>query len=276
MSITVEQLLKQGSERLRDADIAEADLDAAYLLDYVLHIDRITYLLDRQKEVPLEDAERYLKQIEVRAGHVPLQHITGEQEFMGYSFLVNEHVLIPRQDTEVLVEEVAKLADGKRVLDVCTGSGCIILSLDKMCSLKEAVGVDLSVEALAVAKENGMRLESKVVWIESNLFSDVQGRFDIIVSNPPYIETKVIDGLMEEVRCHEPMMALDGGEDGFFFYRKIIEQAESYLNAGGYLCFEIGYDQGPEVKSLMELAGFRECQVIKDLAGLNRVVMGHL
>ena len=274
--MTIEQLKKQGSDCLRAADIAEADLDAAYLLEYVLHIDRMTFLLDREKEVSLEDANRYMEQIEIRAKHIPLQHITGEQEFMGYSFKVNEHVLIPRQDTEVLVEQVAKLADGKRVLDVCTGSGCIILSLDKLCNLTKAVGVDLSTEALKVARENGNRLAGSVEWIESDLFTNVTGTFDIIVSNPPYIETKVIDGLMEEVRCHEPMMALDGGEDGLYFYRKIVEETGKYLSDNGYLCFEIGYNQGEEVKTLMENAGFRDCQVIKDLAGLNRVVMGHL
>lgn len=276
MSITIEQLKKQGSDRLRDAGIAEADLDAAYLLEYVLHIDRMAFLMDKEKEVSSEDASRYMEQIEVRAKHIPLQHITGEQEFMGYSFLVNEHVLIPRQDTEVLVEQVAKLADGKRVLDVCTGSGCIILSLDQLCNLTKAVGVDLSTEALKVARANGTRLDGSVEWIESDLFANVTGSFDIIVSNPPYIETKVIDGLMEEVRCHEPMMALDGGEDGLYFYRKIVEESPKYLTNNGYLCFEIGYNQGEEVKALMEHAGFQECQVIKDLAGLNRVVMGHL
>lgn len=276
MAITIEQLKKQGSDRLRDAGIAEADLDAAYLLEYVLHIDRMAFLMDKEKEVSSEDASRYMEQIEVRAKHIPLQHITGEQEFMGYSFFVNEHVLIPRQDTEVLVEQVAKLADGKRVLDVCTGSGCIILSLDQLCNLTKAVGVDLSTEALKVARANGMRLDSSVEWIESDLFANVTGTFDIIVSNPPYIETKVIDGLMEEVRCHEPMMALDGGEDGLYFYRKIVEESPKYLTNNGYLCFEIGYNQGEEVKALMEHAGFQECQVIKDLAGLNRVVMGHL
>ena len=276
MAITIEQLKKQGSDRLRDAGIAEADLDAAYLLEYVLHIDRMAFLMDKEKEVSSEDASRYMEQIEVRAKHIPLEHITGEQEFMGYSFFVNEHVLIPRQDTEVLVEQVAKLADGKRVLDVCTGSGCIILSLDQLCNLTKAVGVDLSTEALKVARANGMRLDSSVEWIESDLFANVTGTFDIIVSNPPYIETKVIDGLMEEVRCHEPMMALDGGEDGLYFYRKIVEESPKYLTNNGYLCFEIGYNQGEEVKALMEHAGFQECQVIKDLAGLNRVVMGHL
>ena len=162
------------------------------------------------------------------------------------------------------------------MLDVCTGSGCIILSLDKLCNLTKAVGVDLSTEALKVARENGNRLASSVEWIESDLFTNVTGTFDIIVSNPPYIETKVIDGLMEEVRCHEPMMALDGGEDGLYFYRKIVEESPKYLTNNGYLCFEIGYNQGEEVKALMEHAGFQECQVIKDLAGLIRVVMGHL
>jgi len=144
---------------------------------------------------------------------------------MGFEFLVNEHVLIPRQDTEILVEEVGKIAQGKRVLDLCTGSGCIILSLCKMCHLSRAVGVDLSPKALQVARENGTRLECDVTFLESDLFDKVTGTFDIIVSNPPYIETHVINGLMEEVREHEPHMALDGGADGLDFYRSIVEQS---------------------------------------------------
>lgn len=276
MSTTLECLLADAVAQLEEAGIADAAVDAAYLMEYVLHVNRMDYFLDKEKEVAEEDAKRYREQIQVRASHVPLQHITGEQEFMGYSFFVNSHVLIPRQDTEILVEEVAKLADGKQVLDVCTGSGCILLSLEQLCSLEKAVGVDLSPDALAVAMENGKRLSSKAVWVQSDLFSKVEGKFDIIVSNPPYIESEVIKELDEEVRVHEPMMALDGGADGLVFYRKIIDAAPDYLNPQGYLCFEIGYNQGEAVKDLMEHAGFLECQVKKDLAGLNRVVMGHL
>ena len=273
--MTLKTLLEQGAKQLRDGQIADADIDAMYLLEHVFSIKRMDFLMNPKREVSEEEKERYLQEISRRASHVPLQHIIGSQEFMGFDFIVNEHVLIPRQDTEVLVEEVAKIANGKQVLDVCTGSGCIILSLCKMCQLTKAVGLDLSTEALQVARENGKRLECDVTFFESDLFDKVTGKYDIIVSNPPYIETKVIEGLMEEVREHEPYMALDGGADGLDFYRSIVEKSVEYLNDGGYLCFEIGYNQGEAVVSLMEKKGFTNCRIVKDLAGLDRVVMGH-
>lgn len=273
--MTMKNLLQQGVQKLQEAQVAEADLDAMYLLEHVFGIKRMDFLLDPQREVSEEKKAEYLQKVSLRAIHVPLQHIIGSQEFMGFEFFVNEHVLIPRQDTEVLVEEVAKIAEGKRVLDVCTGSGCIILSLCKLRHLSKAVGVDLSPEALQVARENGKRLECDVTFLESDLFTEVTGTYDIIVSNPPYIETHLIEGLMEEVREHEPRMALDGGADGLRFYRSIVEQSVEYLADDGYLCFEIGYNQGEDVRSLMEQRGFDQCRIIKDLAGLDRVVMGH-
>ena len=274
--MTLEELLTTGISRLTEAGIEEANIDSAYLLEYALHVNRVSYILNKNQEVSEKDAEKFLSVIKKREERIPLQHITGEQEFMGYSFLVNEHVLIPRQDTEILVEQVARVAEGKRVLDMCTGSGCILLSLAKLCNLQSALGVDLSKEALEVANRNRERLQCDAEFIQSDLFEQVTGSFDVIVSNPPYIETEVITGLMEEVREHEPYMALDGGQDGLIFYRRIVSEAGKYLSENGYLCFEIGYNQGLEVKKLMEEVGFVECQVIKDLAGLNRVVMGHL
>lgn len=273
--MTMRTLLQQGAQKLHEAQIAEADLDAMYLLEHVFGIERIDFLLDPQREVSEEGKTNYLQKISFRAAHVPLQHIIGSQEFMGFGFFVNEHVLIPRQDTEVLVEEVAKIAEGKRVLDLCTGSGCIILSLCKMCHLLKAVGVDLSPEALQVARENGKHLECDVTFLESDLFDKVTGEYDIIVSNPPYIETHMIEGLMEEVRKYEPYMALDGGKDGLDFYRSIVEHSVEYLADDGYLCFEIGYNQGVDVLCMMEQRGFTQCRIIKDLAGLDRAVIGH-
>ena len=157
---------------------------------------------------------------------------------------------------------------------MCTGSGCIILSLSKLCHLQKAVGVDFSKKALEVAKENGTRLNCEVQWIHSDLFSNVTEKYDVIVSNPPYIETKIIDTLMEEVREHEPVMALDGGTDGLDFYKRIISESQNFLLPNGWLCFEIGYNQGEAVKQLMEQAGFVECHIVKDLPGLDRVVCG--
>ncbi|MBQ3782298.1 MAG: peptide chain release factor N(5)-glutamine methyltransferase [Lachnospiraceae bacterium] len=272
--MTIEALLQDGIQKLRQAEVMDAELDAMYLLEDIFHIKRVDFLLNRQMEVTTKQQEAYMHNIDIRATHVPLQHILGTQEFMGLDFFVNEHVLIPRQDTEVLVEETMKYAKGKRVLDVCTGSGCIILSLCKLCDLKEAVGVDLSTEALKVANQNKENLGCDVTFVESDLFSNVEGTFDVIVSNPPYIASDVIEGLMPEVKEHEPRMALDGGMTGLDFYEKIIEQSGNYLADQGHLLFEIGYDQGKAVKEMMEQSGFKDCRVLKDLAGLDRVVAG--
>ena len=196
---------------------------------------------------------------------------------MGLTFKVNEHVLIPRQDTEILVEEAMRyLSDGMRILDICTGSGCILLSLLKYSNECEGMGVDISEDALAVAQENAHNLGLQADFRHSDLLENVEGRFDMIVSNPPYIQTDVIETLMPEVREHEPMLALDGKADGLFFYREIIKQCPAYMTRGARLFFEIGYDQGEAVKALMEKQGFTEVEVIKDYAGLDRVVVGCL
>lgn len=274
--MTVGELVTKGIKELESADVPEAQINAMYLLEYTMHISQMDYLLDRHRIVTNKEEEDYLSAIATRKNRIPLQHITGEQEFMGYTFLVNEHVLIPRQDTEILVEEAAKLAKGRRILDMCTGSGCIILSMEQLCKPKYAMGVDISAEALSVAKENGKRMDSKVHWLQSNLFDKVTKKFDVIVSNPPYIERQEIPKLMEEVRCYEPNLALDGGEDGLEFYRRIITESKEHMESEGYLCFEIGYNQGKAVSLLMKEAGFGKCQVIKDLAGLDRVVIGQL
>lgn len=274
--MTIEELVAKGIKELESTNVPEAQINVMYLLEYALHINRMEYLMNKQREVTKEEEETFFSAISIRKNRVPLQHITGEQEFMGFSFLVNEHVLIPRQDTEILVEEAAKLAKGRRVLDMCTGSGCIILSMEQLCEPQYAMGVDISMDALEVARENGKRLNSKVNWLQSDLFSKVSGKFGVIVSNPPYIERDEIPKLMEEVRCYEPAMALDGGEDGLDFYRRIIIESREHLELGGYLCFEIGYNQGEAVYSLMEKAGFQCCHIVKDLAGLDRVVIGQL
>lgn len=271
---TLQEVLIEGRQYLKEADIVEYQLDAWYLMEFCFGITKTQYLI-RQKEVVLpEQYEIYRNIIKKRAEHIPLQHITKEQEFMGLSFFVNEHVLIPRQDTEILVEEVLKKADKKRVLDMCTGSGCILISIVKQCNVKEAVGVDISEQALKVAKENANRYQAKIKWIQSNLFECVTGEYDIIVSNPPYIETKEIETLMPEVRLHEPILALDGKENGLYFYEQIIEKADLFLTKGGFLFFEIGYNQGEKVKELLEKKGYENIQIKQDLVGLNRVVYG--
>lgn len=277
---TYRELYEEGEARLAESEIDEAALDARLLLEFVCRTDRNTLLAHGDREVAAEECERYRNLIERRAAHVPLQHLTGEQDFMGLTFAVNKNALVPRQDTEVLVEEAMKqIHDGMRILDLCTGSGCILLSLLHYSNDCEGVGTDLSPLALALAEKNYERLrqkrpEMKARFLEGDLFAALEERFDIIVSNPPYIETDVIGTLMPEVRAHEPLMALDGGTDGLVFYRRIAEQAGAYLNGGGMLFFEIGCGQAEAVCGLMEKAGFCEITVVKDFAGLDRVVYG--
>ena len=273
-------MYREGAARLGEADIEEAELDARLLLEFVCGTDRNTLLVHGERDVSEEEYGRYCGLIERRAVHVPLQHLTGEQDFMGLTFLVNKDVLVPRQDTEVLVEEAMKhLHDGMRMLDLCTGSGCILLSLLHYSNDCEGVGVDLSARALSVAGKNyeiqrTQRPDMKARFLEGNLFEGLEDRFDMIVSNPPYIKTDVIDTLMPEVREYEPVMALDGGTDGLVFYRRIAGDAGAYLNGGGMLFFEIGCEQAADVCKIMEAAGFREVEVVKDFAGLDRVVYG--
>lgn len=290
MALYYGQVYKWGEEQLESAEIAEAKLDARLLLEYVCGTDRNTLLIHGDREVSEEEYKSYVNYIAKRKKHVPLQYITGVQEFMGLEFAVNENVLIPRQDTEILVEEVMRhLHDGMRILDMCTGSGCILLSLLYYSNDCTGIGTDISQDALSVARENADKLkklknELNVDFIWSNLFEQFEkngedwymGPFEIIVSNPPYIKSDVIGTLMPEVREYEPHSALDGKEDGLFFYRKIIERAGAYLTGGGELFFEIGYDQGADVKKMMEEAGYAEVEVVKDFAGLDRVIHGIL
>lgn len=271
---TLQQLLQEGRQILKESGIAEWELDGWYLLEHVTGCSRNSFFLNPKKAVEEPEGRCYLELVQKRASHIPLQHLTGSQEFMGFPFLVNEHVLIPRQDTEVLVEEVCKyMKSGMHMLDMCTGSGCILLSVLKLCPGTTGVGVDLSEDALLVARQNKDQLEVQAELMQSDLFEKVEGRFDCIVSNPPYIPSEVVDTLMEEVRDHEPRMALDGSADGLHFYREIIQQSPAYLKPDGMLFFEIGYDQGEAVSQLMD-ADFEEVRVIRDLAGLDRVVCG--
>jgi release factor glutamine methyltransferase len=271
---TLEDALYNGRMLLKEKGITEADLDAWYLLSYLFKISRTQFFMQPKAEIPDFEFEQYLKLIKERADHIPLQYITGSQEFMGLDFHVTKDVLIPRQDTEILVEEVLKVSEGKSVLDLCTGSGCILISLAKLGGIKRGMGVDISKKALAVAKENASRLEAAVTFIESDMFEEVRDKFDIIVSNPPYIPTKDVKELMEEVKGHEPKLALDGSEDGLFFYRIIANSLNEYLHPGGFIFFEIGYNQGESVKTLLQNAGVTDIRLRKDLAGLDRVISG--
>lgn len=278
--MTYRECYEQGCRTLQAAGIEEATLDARLLLEAVCGTDRNDLLAHGEQPVMSQAEEKYLNWIRQRAEHIPLQQLTGEQDFMGLTFSVNEHVLIPRQDTEILVEEVLKeLHDGMRILDMCTGSGCILLSLLHYSNDCEGLGVDLSAEALEVAGRNVLKVltpekAEHAHFLQSDLFEKVEGKFEIIVSNPPYIASAKVDKLMPEVRDHEPRMALDGTEDGLHFYRRIIKEAGKHLVNSGMLFFEIGYDQGQAVSELMRAGGYREVQVVQDYAGLDRVVLG--
>lgn len=272
------EAFETGKGTLAAAGIEEAELDARLLLEEICGTDRNTLLVHGDRNVTEEELAQYKEMLEKRSAHIPLQQIIGRQSFMGLDFYVDENVLIPRQDTELLVEEaLQELHDGMRILDMCTGSGCILLSLLKYSNDCEGIGADISEKALKVAERNRVQLGlENAAFIRSDLFEAVEGKFDLLVSNPPYICSDVIDTLMPEVREHEPRQALDGSADGLYFYRRILADCRAYLKPGGMLLFEIGYDQGEAVKRLMEENGFLEVEVKKDYGGLDRVVLGTL
>lgn len=279
---------RAGAERLRNAGVPEPDLDAWYLLEYITKVSRACYFADPDRQLTEQQQKAYDTCIRKRAQRIPLQHITGVQEFMGLAFRVNEHVLIPRQDTEVLVEEALGLIKGGRVpvidgeikiLDLCTGSGCILISVlhygGKIPGIRmRGTGGELSPQALRTAEANAQQLGIAAEFVKSDLFENLTGRYSMILSNPPYIRSADIEELAPEVRLHDPRMALDGSEDGLTFYRRIIRESSGYLEDGGVLMFEIGWDQASDVSELMLQHGFSDISVKKDLAGLDRVVYG--
>lgn len=276
---TYEQALIEGRQKLLEAGIEEYAVDGFLLMSESLGISKTAYYMKQKDIISDADYETYMNVIARRQTHEPLQYITGRAYFMGYEFGVNENVLIPRMDTECLVIEVEKLLNGRpaSVLDMCTGSGCIITSLMLRNPKMSGTGADISEGALQVARENATRLSCEnVSFVQGDLFENITGKYDMIVSNPPYIRTDVITGLMEEVRSHEPYNALDGHADGLYFYREITQKASEFLEEEGFLCYEIGHDQGADVVRIMEENHFKDCRIIKDLAGLDRVVTGHL
>lgn len=278
--MTFAEALDWGSKKLLEAGIDDAKNDAWLLLQYATKIDRSFYFMNTVTEMAPEQVQEFERVISKRTERVPLQYITGEQEFMGLKFLVNSSVLVPRQDTETLVEEALKaVSAGDSVLDMCTGSGCIAISMSRLSPGLKVTAVDISKQALVVAKENARINEVNIDFVRSNLFDNLNSaniHFDCIVSNPPYIRADVIPTLMPEVSEFEPIEALDGGADGMIFYRDIVTFSTEFLNKGGRLLFEIGYDQGQQVSDLMKTAGFVDVTVVKDLSGNDRVVRGIL
>lgn len=275
--MTIKQTLAKGTIMLKSSNIESPKLKARLLLQYILKKPRQYLIVYDNQEVDKKAQWEYFVNIEKLTKGVPLQHITHTQEFMKMDFYVDENVLIPRPDTEILVEEVIKIAqkiDSPKILDLCTGSGAIAISLKKYIPNAQVYAVDISKKALEIAQKNANRLEANVKFIESNLFDKVKKeKFDIIVSNPPYIKKSDINYLSQEVQ-KEPQIALDGGYDGLDFYRKISYQAIDYLKFGSYLCFEIGFDQKEEVMEIIDkVEHYKGTYCKKDLCGNDRIII---
>lgn len=277
--MTIKQALTKGTIKLKSNNIESPKLKARLLLQYVLNKKREQLIIYDNEQITQQQEKVYMQNLEKLIKGTPLQHITNSQEFMKMNFYVNNHVLIPRPDTEILVEEVIKIAKeyaNPVILDLCTGSGAIAVSLAKYLPNAKVYASDISKKTLEVAKINAKNneVENKIEFLESNLFEKIKNiKFDIIVSNPPYIRTEVIEGLDTEVK-QEPMIALDGGEDGLKFYKEIVEQAYPYLKLGSYLCFEIGYDQKIDVIEIIENSKkYEKTYCKKDLYGNDRVIV---
>lgn len=283
--MTLQQLLAQGTQQLNSAGVPDAKLDARYLLLSAYEMSLASFLAGGNREISSiadgeKRAEAYLAFVERRAKRIPLQQLLGVQEFMGLEFYVNEHVLIPRQDTETLVELALEeqREPGLEVLDVCTGSGCIAVSLAKLGGYRSVTALDVSGEALAVAKRNADSLLPDYGGVfrllQSDMFAGLKpdARFDVLVSNPPYIPSRVIDGLEPEVRDYEPRLALDGSADGLKFYRILAAEGKNHLRHGGAVYLEIGWDQSEAVSALLAAEGYSGIRTVKDMAGLDRVV----
>jgi release factor glutamine methyltransferase len=274
--------LQKGIEILKSCDNEAPAFEAGVILSYTVKKDKIHLYTHSNDEISDAELTVYLNLIQVRGKGKPLQYITGHQEFMSLDFKVGAEVLIPRSDTETLVEAV--ITEAKKmgqltieILDIGTGSGCIAISLAHYIDHSQVTAVDISPKAVELAEINARQLKdrNKITFIQSNLFDELKVKFDIIVSNPPYIETKQIKTLQTEVKDYEPLNALDGGKDGLDFYREIVRKAPCYLKPKGLLAFEIGYTQANEVKLMMEKE-FGDLVILKDLSGNDRVVMGRL
>lgn len=284
-------LVKEGEFRLAKAFCMDAKIDAEELYCFLTGMDKVALFLRANEEVDSETEKKYFDLIARRAERIPLQHITGTQEFMGHTFKVSPDVLIPRQDTETLVEEAARTIQSTpkekltfmeklrgvkewEVLDLCCGSGAIGISLAKICSNIKVTASDISSAAIKVATENADNLRAKIKFVEGDMFvPHADKKFDMIVSNPPYIRTAMISILQEEVKTHEPLGALDGGRDGLEFYKIIVAQAADHLKPGGFLMLEIGHDQGEDLRKMLKDDGrYTPAEVIKDLPGKDRVV----
>ena len=270
-------LLTDGTKMLTQAGIDEAELDARYILEYITGLNSAQYFIHSEDIIEKNKAEEFFRLIERRSKRIPLSYVIGTRDFFGLTFKVNENVLIPEQETELLVEEVIKYSEGKAVLDMCTGSGCIAISIALFGKPSKVAASDISEKALEVARENAKSLKAgEISFIQGDMFENVTDKFDIIVSNPPYIETGEIDELMPEVRDYIPRLALDGDIDGLKFYRIISKEAVKKLNKNGRIFYEIGYNQSRAVASILLENGFTDVKIMKDYSGLDRIVMAKL
>ena len=270
-------LLADGTKMLTQAGIDEAELDARYILEYITGLNSAQYFIHSEDIIEKNKAEEFFRLIERRSKRIPLSYVIGTRDFFGLTFKVDENVLIPEQETELLVEEVIKHSEGISVLDMCTGSGCIAISIALFGKPSKVAASDISEKALEVARENAKSLKAgEISFIQGDMFENVTDKFDIIVSNPPYIETGEIDELMPEVRDYIPRLALDGDIDGLKFYRIISKEAVKKLNKNGRIFYEIGYNQSRAVASILLENGFTDVNIMKDYSGLDRIVMAKL
>lgn len=281
----IKDILSQGISILKENGIDDSNMKARIVLADLLGKNKEYLMIHDEDEIEDGLNRIFLEKIERLKNHEPLQYVINKQDFMGFELYVDKNVLIPQPDTENLVEEVILLSDKirknrkveLRILDLCTGSGAIAISISKLIKKSLVYASDISKDALKIAEENSSRNAANVLFFESNLFDKISKlyKFDIIVSNPPYIEKDVIKTLSKEVQ-NEPILALDGGEDGLDFYRKIVEEAKEYLNTEGYLAFEIGYNQKESVESILKENGYKNIYSRKDLAGNDRIVVGQI
>lgn len=273
----INELLEIGIEKLKTSQIKEPISIARRIMCFVLKKDKIYLVTNGNEEIEQSTKTEFLEAISKIQKHIPIQYITKKQEFMKMDFYVDENVLIPQPDTEIVVEEAIDIINRNKlskVLDMCTGSGILAISIAKYTDASKITAVDISEKALEVAEKNAISndVDTKIKFIKSDMFKNIGEKFDLIISNPPYIRTDVIKTLSEEVK-NEPILALDGGIKGLDFYNIIAENAKKYLNENGYLVLEIGYDQKTEVVNLLEAQEYSEIRVIKDMGGNDRVIV---
>ena len=277
----VKELINYGREVLSENNIEDYSIISKMLAKHILNMTNVEIIINEEKEISEEEKNRYDFALTEIVKGIPVQYITHNQEFMGMNFYVNEDVLIPQPDTEILVEEVIKLCknykDNIKILDICTGSGAIGISIVKSVENINLIASDISDKALEIAKKNAKNNEilNRIDFVKSDMFENINDKFDIIVSNPPYIETNVINTLSKQVQ-NEPHLALDGGKDGLDFYRILANQAKEYLKPNGYLCMEIGYNQKDKVEQLLKENGYKNIYCKKDLSGNDRVIIANL